>query len=175
MALSGAVHSAQEGAGSARFFYPSPWQVLFCKRGIYFSCDQTGNFFWNSQLPGLRSLGLGPLSFSRQPDPSTSTLPPPRLSSLRGAQASWGRDIDVSKNLCQLLTCSTHLYFNEKQHSFLTVSLPCDYLSADGVLSATGSVYVNAPAGNQVLQFLLKELWSQPQAFPTHKHSLPGG
>ena len=31
-----------------------------------------------------------------------------------------GRDIDVSKNLCQLLTCSTHLYFNEKQHSFLT-------------------------------------------------------
>lgn len=78
------LFSLHRGRLAPQIFLPKPLEGVILQKGDIF-------FLWPDwQLldtaPGLRSLGLGPLSFSRQPDPLYEITFLPPLSSLRGAQ-----------------------------------------------------------------------------------------
>ena len=120
MASSGTVHSAQREVSSTDFSTETPGRCYFAKGGYIFLVTRlatsSGHSPW-PEVPGTWSPVF--LQAAWSPLRDLPSYPHCHLSEAPRASC-WGRDIDVSKNLCQLLTCSTHLYFNEKQHSFLT-------------------------------------------------------
>lgn len=139
------LFTLHRGRLAPQIFLPKPLAGVILQKGDIF-------FLWPDwQLlldtaPGLRSLGLGPLSFSRQPGPLYAIYLPTHtvISQRRPGRAAGAGTLMCPRisasslrvqHICILMRSSIH---------FSLASLPCDHAPADGVLSATGSVYVNA-------------------------------
>lgn len=79
------LFTLHRGRLAPQIFLPKPLAGVILQRGIYFYCDQTGNFFWTQPL-AWGPWDLVPCLSPGSLVPSTRFTFLPTLSSLRGAQ-----------------------------------------------------------------------------------------
>lgn len=144
MASSGTVHSAQREVSSTDFSTQTPGRCYFAKGPSIFIVTRlatsSGHSPW-PEVPGTWSAVFLQAAWSPLRDlpsyPHCHLSEAPRASCWAGTLMC--PRISASslhvQHICILMRSSIH---------FSLASLPCDHAPADGVLSATGSVYVNA-------------------------------